>query len=91
MNNQKWYDTGGAYDVGIVTSSLNDGIEITIHIGTDDNEAVLRIEDAIELYEMLPRVIEDAKNHNKIFGNRRRNDLQNRIVELQKELDSLEY
>lgn len=87
MNNQKWYDTRVGYDVGLIKS----GEDVYIDISTSGGTVELTLDDIIELYEILPRVIEDAKNHNKIFGNRRRNDLQNRIVELQKELDSLEY
>lgn len=86
MENQKWYDTNGLYDIGIITSSE----DIYIDISTDDGTVELTISEVIELYEVLPRVIEDAKNHNTMFGNRRKNDLQNRIKELQKELDSLE-
>ena len=87
MNNQKWYDTSGDYEIGIIKS----GEDIYIDISTSDGTVELTLADIIELYEILPRVIEDVKNHNNIFGNRRRNDLQNRIVELQKELDSFEY
>lgn len=87
MNNQKWYDTNGLYEIGIITS----GEDIYIDISTDDGTVELTISEVIELYELLPRVIEDVKNHNTIFGNRRKHDLQNRINELQKELDSLEY
>lgn len=87
MNNQKWYDTSGDYEIGIIKS----GEDIYIDISTSDGTVELTLADIIELYELLPRVIEDAKNNNKIFGNRRRSDLQNRIVELQKELDSFEY
>jgi hypothetical protein len=87
MNNQKWYDTSGEYDVGLIKSGEDVYIDISTSVGTVE----LTLDDIIELYEILPMVIEDAKNHIKIFGNGRRNDLQNRIVELQKELDSLEY
>jgi len=79
MNNQKWYDTSVEYDVGLIKSGEDVYIDISTSVGTVE----LTLDDIIELYEILPRVIEDAKNHNKIF--------RNRMVELQKELDSLEY
>lgn len=53
MENQKWYDTKGIYDVGII-QYFDD---VIIEISTDDNPAILKIEDAIELYELLPTII----------------------------------
>lgn len=86
MENQKWYDTNGIYDIGII-QYFDD---VIIEIGTDDNPAILKIEDAIELYELLPSIIEDAKNRKQMFSNNKKQNLQDRIKELQKELDSLE-
>lgn len=85
MNKQKCYDTEGNYEVSVI-QYLDD---VTVEICSPVDCIELSLQEVIELYELLPCIIADAKNYKKKLNMNQREELERKMAELQKELDRL--